>query len=98
MARNNWEDLMSLIKLSIQKTRVLAKLFSFILHPHIRSSVPARPPLRAPSHLSLKPISATALQRHVAVADSEDDIFHANLHYCIISLCCPNTLFPPTPW
>lgn len=67
MERNNWKDLMSLIKLSIQKESLSAKVFSSLLHLHIRSPVLARPPLPAPTRLSLKPISATTLQRPVAV-------------------------------
>lgn len=67
---------MPLIKLCIQKTRVLAKLFPFLLHPRAGSSTPARPPPpRAPSHPSWSPVSATALQRIAAAAGGDDDIF-----------------------
>lgn len=95
MERNNWKDLMSLIKLSIQKESVSAKLFSSLLHLHIRSPVLARSPLPVPTRLSLKPISATALQRPVAVADSEDDICHADLHRRIIPPAVPTLVLCP---
>lgn len=85
---------MSVIKSSIQKASVSAKLFSSPLHLHIRSSQCLPGHLSLP-HLPLQPISATALQRHVAVADSEDDICHADLHHRIIPPAVPTPVLCP---
>lgn len=85
---------MSVIKSSIQKASVSAKLFSSPLHLHIRSSQCLPGHLSLP-HRPLQPISATALQRHVAVADSEDDICHADLHHRIIPPAVPTPVLCP---